>query len=187
MNLSELLSRVRIFASYDAGEADDRGKPISGAKPMFDNLYQRALDLRLADAVVLLSTGCPQELLSRSEVVSERAKWYPANRVSKLKGSLIQLPAREFGMSWSRLRLLAEPPSRKGSIWSNDPALIFETSPRVKLCRTACVGHEGHVFFFVYAKEREWEKTLAEAHLSLFGSGEDAYRRLVPEPGAVAG
>lgn len=185
--LRDMIAGVKIFASYDAHEREVGTHRPQGFQATFDTLYQTALSSKLASAAVFSSTGLPPELVGMSEAVAERPRWYPANTVTRLKPTVLRLAAPAFERSWLRLRLLAEPPARKGTLWDSDPALVFDLSPGVTLCRAACIGHEGHVFFFVYPKERAWEAALNEAKLTLHGEGEQGYRQLLPDPGKVAG
>lgn len=186
-NVKSLLRDVRVYASYAALKPAEGDSRIFEIDRLYDELYQRALGLKLASAVSFLDTGCPQELLELSTVVKMAPKWYPANRVLKRKVRLVQIRSSAFGNSWVRLRLLAEAPKSSNNLWDNDPALTFDVAQGATLCRSACIAHEGHVFFFVYSKERAWENALRDASLTLIGEGEAAYRQLVPEPGKIAG
>ena len=98
------------------------------------------------------------------------------------------LAAAPFGKNWQNIRSGAEPSPKWPNLWQQDPALVFSPSPQVFFCRTASVGHEGFVYYFVYGtREQEWEDELLKCGLRLGLGGEKGYRALVPEPGAFAG
>lgn len=182
-----MLSSVKIYWDSAAREIDPGTHRPQGMKSVHDGLHQAAIDLKLANAVVYISREKPDRLEERSHLVAKRPGWHPANRTIKMRRDLMWIDVAGFGRSWLQLRLLAESPTTTRGVWERDPALIFEPSPKVFYCRSASVGHEGHVFYFVYAREPIWESRLTSTGLALFGSGEAAYRRLIPEPGAIAG
>jgi hypothetical protein len=187
-DIQRLIANVRIYGSMHAHDVEPGTHKTLGIKNRYDLLCQKALNLRLATAVVFVDWDCPKELAGLAEKTAPRPSWYPANAVTKPKRDLLQLSARAFGRSWLQLRILAEPPKKRGTFWDNDPALIFELSAGAALIRTASVGHEGYVYFLAYPKEQEWERLLlADGELKLIGTGEDAYRRLAYEPGKIFG
>lgn len=184
---AKMLGSVKIYWDSAAREVDPGTHRPHGIKSVHDSLHQMAIDLNLARAVVYISPQKPDRLQERSQLLAKRPVWYPANRTIKMRRDLMWIDVGGFDKSWLQLKLLAEPPTVGISIWERDPALILEPNPGVFYCRSASVGHEGHVFYFVYARESTWEARLTSTGLALFGSGEAAYRRLVPEPGAIAG
>jgi len=51
----------------------------------------------------------------------------------------------------------------------------------------ATVGHEGHVYYFVYDRERDWEDRLNRAGMFFAGSGESEYLRIFKTAGMLGG
>jgi hypothetical protein len=152
-------------------------------KPIHDELYQTAISLKVASALVVMQRRRPSpDLQTIFTVARQRPKWHPATP-SPSKLDLLIAPVAAFGRSWAGLRVAAEKSPKSFSLWHDDPALIFEPMPGVFMCRTACIGHEGEVSYFAYRKEREWQTALERCSIPLVGEGEVAYRRSIPTPG----
>ena len=183
------ISRVRIYCDTDAGLRDQFGRvQHCELKPMHDQLFQMAIDLKLATMLVVLECVKPRKKLrERCTVLLERPRWWPAMRGPKNRSDLLVAPLDSFNRNWGRVRQVAESNPKQGEFWQDDPALAFELSPGVFLCRAASVGHEGIVYYFVYEKELRWEEAIQRSSLRPFGEGESAYRRLVPDPGLLGG
>jgi hypothetical protein len=190
------LASVRIYCDEDAHLRDEFGKHQgSELKPVHDHLFQRAIDLKLASALVFIDwrRAPPQPFREKCQTALERPAWWPATRTHERRQSVLMLPlsplaAAPFGKNWQNIRAAAAPSPKWPNLWEQDPALIFSPAPKVFFCRTASVGHEGLVYYFVYgAREQEWESELVKCGLSLGRGGEEGYRLLVPEPGACAG
>jgi hypothetical protein len=183
------LSSVRIYWDSDALAVDQFGKNEGfELKALHDQLFQTALDSKLATALVFMDWKRPwKDLASAITVAAERPRWWPCGRSRKNRQDLLQVPVQAFGKSWQRVRADAESKPKRAAFWHDDPALVFSTESGALLCRTASVGHEGQVFYFVYAKERAWEDAILGSSLPLFGQGEQAYRKVIVEPGKIAG
>jgi hypothetical protein len=194
MNLVDSVSKVRIYCDERAFRSDEFGRErYLEIEPRHDQLFQRALELKLASALVFRERrasrgrGTDPSLRESCSVVAERPSWWPANRVEKGRGDLLMLPLATLGWSWQEILGRAKPTEKQVSLWHDDPALVFSPSSGSYLCRTASTGHEGRVFYFAYPREAAWQNELERLGLSLFGSGESAYRLLVPVPGQLAG
>ena len=183
----ELIAGVQVYADADAFRRADFGRPLYvEMNPLHDDLYQRAIDLRLANALIVMQRKPPLPgLRGIFEVAVERPKWHPAN-LSPSRNNLLIAPVAAFQRNWLSLRLAAETPPKSGQLWHDDPALIFEPSPGVFMCRTACIGHEGQVLYFAYRNEREWLTTLARSSLPQIGAGDASYLTYLPKAGVFA-
>jgi hypothetical protein len=185
--INSLLAGVSIYADNDAFVRDQFGRSqYLQVKPVHDELYQKAIDLKLASSLVVMRRRRPLPSLEAVFTVAvERPKWHPAN-VSPSRSALLIAPVTAFARNWVGLRQAVEQPAKVGALWHDDPALFFEPTPGTFMCRTACTGHEGEVLYLAYHKEQTWLAALLGASLRLIGQGEAAYRSLVPKPGAFA-
>lgn len=180
------LEAVRIYCDDNAKSRDrSHGWDL---EPCHDELYQTALDLFLATYVVLIqeyymnADGLPHT------VVQNQPLWWAANRAYKSRKRLISVSLNHFDRDWRAFRTAAERELRRDPLWEQDPALFEkQRDADYYLCRACCIGHEGFVYYFVYPYEDEWEQALTAHGFELFGTGESAYRDLVPEPGKVGG
>jgi hypothetical protein len=185
----QALSTVRIYWDSDALARDAFGKNEGyELKALHDQLFQTALDSKLCATLVFMDWKRPwKDLAGAITVAAERPGWWPCGRSHKNRKDLLQVPVQAFGKSWQRIRADAESDPKRAAFWHDDPSLVFSTESGALLCRTASVGHEGQVLYFVYAKERAWENAILRSSLPLFGEGEQAYRKVIVEPGKIAG
>lgn len=191
----KMVTNVAIYADWESFERDRFGKLQGGQlKPVHDELFQRAISLKLATHLVMINLAKRSPgFAEKCSVAVKRPLWWPARTSEPSRKELLIAPLRTFDNSWMNLRAAAEAPTKAksnrpgASIWSDDPALVFTIPGNQFLCRIATVSHEGHVFYFVYPKEREWEAALAPLKLDLFGKGRSAYERLLKVPGAIGG
>ena len=190
----ELLSRkiagVEIYWDADAFQSDGTRSCYLEVKTCHDELFQTAIDLRLATEVVVMERRVrPLKALREiSSVAAERPSWWPANDQLKSRSNLLLVHLDNVGRKWMDLRARAEVTGKRVHLWHDDPALVQRLSgSSLRLCRTASVGHEGYVYYFVYPREREWAAAVSSQGFELFGTGLNAYRQLILEPGAIAG
>lgn len=196
LSVRRLLESVRIYCDDGARARDAFGRLVDGNEltPIHDHLYQLAIDLKLVQSLVFKDRWKSIPELSRSCTVAVvQPRWWPANSTNRSRKNLLQLVIRPrhaapFGSTWTEIRRHFEVNSKTPKVWSDDPALVFAPSQGVQFCRTACVGHEGLVYYFAYgSRELAWERSIVESGFELLGKGERAYRLLVPEPGKVGG
>jgi hypothetical protein len=190
---SELIRSVRVYADENAFLRDERGRPHSNfqLKTVHDELFQAAIKLKLASRLCILDWKRPAGFRNACRVEVERASWWPANVNAKNKRGLLGLalaPASEaaLGNAWLPIRALAEE-GHRATLWHDDPALGFSPSPGIWLGRTACTGHEGLAYYFVYGRERSWEEAVEGAGLAVCARGEEAYHRHFGIAGRLGG
>jgi len=185
--LKILLASVRVYSDADAFRRDEFGRREHlEMKPLHDELYQMAISLKLATALVVMQRRRQSSVLQATFTLArKRPRWHPANP-SPSKNDLLIAPVTAFARSWVGLRLSVEKSPKDFSLWHDDPALVFEPVPGVFMCRTACVGHEGEVLYFAYRKEREWQAALERYAIPLIGEGDGSYRKRIPTPGKFA-
>ena len=185
--MKNLLTGVSIYADNDAFVRDEFGRTkYLEMKPLHDELYQTAIDLKLATCLVIMQRRRPLPALRNTFTVAfERPRWHPAN-LSPSRSPLLVAPVTTFARDWLGLRQSAERPPKIGPLWHDDPALFFEPAAGTFMCRTACTGHEGEVIYFAYPKEREWLQALARSSLLQIGHGEAAYCSFIPRAGSFA-
>jgi len=194
-NVADRLSNtVRIYADEDAFARDDRGRPEAGFrfKEIHDELVQVAVDLKLATLLTIMDWRRPPALRDACGVQARRPGWWPANSNPSNKRDLLSLrlaPTADaaLGKGWLSIRGLAEQGERT-TLWHDDPALAFAAAPGIWLGRTACIGHEGLAYYFVYgSREHEWEESLKRAGLNVQASGMGAYLEHFKVIGQLAG
>ena len=107
--LKDLLAGVRVFADADAFRRDEFGRTeYLQMKPIHDELYQVAISLKLASALVVMQRRHPlPELRERFKISKARPGWHPANP-SPSKHDLLIAPIAAFDRNWLGLRQLAE-------------------------------------------------------------------------------
>jgi len=187
------LRNVRIYADEDAFQRDDR-RQHNGfhLKAFHDHLFQVAIDLKLAGRLCVMDWKRPPVFRGAFGVEVKRASWWPGNANASNKRDLLSIPLAPLsdavlGRVWVGIRALAETGERT-TLWHDDPALAFAVSPGVWLGRTACIGHEGLVYYFVYGgREPEWESVLVGTGLKICAQGEAAYRQYFAVPGRLGG
>jgi hypothetical protein len=186
--LAEWIASSRVYADFDAGEADEFGRGTGQLKPVHDRLFQHAIDLRLARMFTVRGAPPrPPEFMARLTTIVARPKWWPANRGPKNRSDLLGAPLAVFENSWRLVRDAAEAGRHPIEIWESDPALVFEPFPGCFLGRTACVGHEGQVFYFVFGREQQWEDELKRRGMVSVGSGAAGYSRFFRVAGLLGG
>lgn len=191
---ADLISTVRVYADEDAFRRDHRGRPPATFefKSRHDELIQFAITKRLATLLTLVDWQRPDRFRSACRVGTSRPSWRPANASAANKRDLLTAalaPAAEavLGRDWLAIRALAEQGGR-AALWHDDPALAFSPAPGTWLGRTACVGHEGFAYYFVYGTcEIEWENALQAAGMKVCGSGAAAYAEHYQIVGELAG
>lgn len=191
---NDLIRNVRVYADENAFDRDDRNRPAANfqLKAAHDQLFQVAIDLKLAGRLCVLDWKRPPQFRAAFGLDVKRPSWWPANTNPNNKRDLIGVPlapASEaaLGRKWLEIRALAETGDRS-ALWHDDPALATALSPGVWLGRTACIGHEGLIYYFVYGgREREWEDALAGAGLKICAEGAAAYRHYFAVPGRLGG
>ncbi len=191
---SEALSSVRVYADEDAFQRDERGHPQSGFqfKASHDRLVQRAVDLKLATTLAIIDWKRPPALRDACRVHAHRPGWWPGGASPSNKRDLLVLPLGPvaqavLGKDWRSIRQLAEEGGRS-ALWHDDPALVFQASPDVWLGRSACIGHEGLAYYFVYGtREHEWEECLRQEGLTAHAVGAAAYQQHFKVLGQLAG
>ena len=182
----KLVTSVQVYADPDAFRRDQfQRSEYFKMKPVHDELFQLAISLKLATSILLTRRRGMASLPEGFTMGRARPKWYPANR-SPSKLDLLIAPVTAFQQSWAGLRASVERRPKDAPLWSDDPALVFECSPGVFMCRTACVGHEGEVLYFVYRNEATWQQAVERSGSRLLGKGEECYRKWVPVPGKYA-
>jgi hypothetical protein len=189
-----LLSTVRVYADEDAIARDGRGRLDAGFrfKDIHDNLLQVAVDLKLATLLSMIDWRRPPAFRDACQVHTQRAAWWPANASPSNKRDLLSLrlaPTAEaaLGKDWLSIRAVAEQ-GKRTTLWHDDPALAFAVAPGIWFGRTACIGHEGLAYYFVYgSREREWEQSLERAGLKICASGTAAYVQHFKVVGQLAG
>jgi len=185
-SVQKLLATVRIYADADAFQRDQFGRTeYLHMKPTHDELYQVAISSKPASSLLLLQRRPPLSLPEGFTVGCARPRWRPAN-ISPTKSDLLIAPVAAFQRSWRGLRAIAEARPKDVPLWHDDPALVFESKPGVFLCRSACVGHEGQVIYFVYRHERAWKHEIETRGMRPIGEGEACYRMYIPVPGKYA-
>jgi hypothetical protein len=190
----ELLRTVRVYADEDAFQRDERGRSETDfrLKAIHDDLFQAAIDLKLATLLSVLDWKRPAGFRTACGLEVERASWWPGNVNASNKRDLLTLllaPNSEavLGKAWLTIRGIAEQDHRT-TLWHDDPALAFAAAPGIWLGRAACVGHEGLVYYFAYGqRERDWEGALQRAGLKVLARGETAYRQYFQVPGCLGG
>jgi hypothetical protein len=181
---ARLPAGVRIYGDWGAFRSD-HGKPqYLDVKQIHEMLFQYALSHRMATGLALTEPNrhLPNALREKCTVVAERPLWWAANRTRKARKDLLLLSTEEY-LDWSEI---VDTVGRQ-VLWHEDPALVFSPEPGRFLCRTDSVGHEGHIFYFVYRGEAEWRDLVEGSGCVFFGDGASAYERLVPEPGKLGG
>jgi hypothetical protein len=189
MTLAQWISTTRVYCHLDAFLRDEFGRAAANElKPVHDYLFQLAIDLGLATTLVILDAQRrPREFKARLRLMASRPNWWAANSGTKNRADLTVVSLVDFDNSWRLVRNAAEAKRQPVEIWHADPALAFEPIPGKILARTATVGHEGQVFYFVYGKEAKWEDELKRNGMHWYGSGDATYRRFVREPGILGG
>ena len=187
------VAKVRIFWDEQAFRVEGGHPKYLDVKACHDELFQSAIDLRLATGVLVMQREKKplKGLAAISSVFQERPKWWPANQTAKGRGDLLFVPLPSVHGQWAELRRRAELTGSDGAdlnkprttLWHDDPALVHkQRDSKLLLCRTACVGHEGHVFYFVYPEEQAWQARVASHGFELWGEGRQAYESLVKGP-----
>lgn len=191
--VTELIRTVRVYADENAFMRDERGRPPGNfqLKSVHDELFQAAIDLKLASLLCVLDWKRPTGFRAAFRVEVERASWWPGNVNPQSKRDLLGLalaPASEapLGKTWLTIRALAEEAQRT-TLWHDDPALSFSPVPGIWLGRSACTGHEGLAYYFAYGREREWEQALERAGLTVCATGEEEYHRHFSVAGRLGG
>ena len=181
--LKKQISGVRIYWDQSSFRTEYGRRKYLHMKPCHDKLYQRAIDLYLAKVVLVMERDIRPlaGLEDISGTLVERATWWPANETEKATSNLLYVPLYRVNRDWLNLRHEVERGPKDETLWHDDPALVDKVgSSSLLLCRTASIGHEGCVFYFVYPHEDEWEDAVRQHAFDFFGSGEKAYRSLVP-------
>ena len=193
LTFQQSIARVQIFWDEQAFVLEGGHPKYLAVKPCHDELFQAAMDLWLASGVLVMERA-PKPLLGLEEISSifaERPTWWPANQTAQSRSDLRYVPLDAFERNWTKLRERAEHRGKDGkaltkprtTLWHDDPALVQkQRGSKDLLCRTASVGHEGHVFYFVYPGEDAWQAAVCKHGFELFGSGEDVYRSLIAGP-----
>jgi hypothetical protein len=185
--LEQWVSTVRIYADFEAIQLDEFGRDTGQLKAVHDRLFQMAIDLKLASLFAIRGAPPrPLEFVSRLTTLVPRPRWWPANGGSN-RADLLGAPVDAFERSWRLIRDGAEGVRRPIEIWESDPSLAFEPLPGRYLGRTASVGHEGQVFYFVYAREQQWEEELKKRGMDPVGTGAARYSRFFQVLGALGG
>jgi len=193
--VSKLLASVRVYTDDDAFERDQFGRPLGNVrlKRTHDELFQIAIKLKLATLLTVMDWQRPDPFRSACRVAIKRPAWWPANEGSQNRRDLLALPLAPsaeaaLGKDWLAIRGHAEHGRKKTTLWHDDPSLCFSPAHDVWLGRTASVGHEGFVHYFVYgSKEQQWAGALETAGLKVSAQGESAYRWYFKVPGRLGG
>jgi len=187
--LGDWVASVRVYGDGDARPRDQFGRAsMDEIKPVHDRLFQAAIDLKLASTLVLMDAKyLPKEFRARLNVMVARPQWWPSNRALNNRNDLLGAPLAAFDRSWRVIRACAEPKRRPVHLWESDPALVFEALPGRFLGRTASIGHEAEILYFVYGGESEWEGELKRHGMVFWGGGEARYKLSFGVPGEVGG
>src|SRR5687768_8743627 len=102
MNPTELVSTVRIYWDANSFALDGFGKSQGcELKPYHDDLFQKAMDWKLATHLVFMDWKRPfKDLEEKVTIAVERPGWWPVAQSSKNRRDLLQIPVQAFGKSW---------------------------------------------------------------------------------------
>ncbi|MFT3924341.1 MAG: hypothetical protein QM778_17525 [Myxococcales bacterium] len=191
ISLDRLAEQARL---YVAGDAIVHKAPHPTLKPEYDALYRFALANALARWLTV-AVGKYRlahiekhrddfRLLDAPEQRISKVRWWPGNQGTKPPPDVFLIRTDGFDNDWDTIRAAMGRPGG-APIWHDDPAL-FVRHPEGYMCRSACIGHEGEIYFFAYDHEDEWTAQLEQAGLKLRGTGLTAYLRIIQTLGSVA-